>query len=129
MSVFLVAPRLVVQLVKNYSRRKVEENYHTGIDESEEKELVQALAYGNVASFNTLYPSKAQDTGEWIDQCLAVWESQTLERMELVKLLAILDCYEYQSCETERWLGSLAWQAVERLRRYFIRCLPGYEMV
>lgn len=44
-----------------------------------------------------------------------------------VQALKLLSCYEYQSCETDDYLDSMAHAIIEALRRQAIYALPGYE--
>lgn len=44
-----------------------------------------------------------------------------------VQVLKACDCYEYQACELEEWLGSPAWRFIDGLRGRYIGKLKGYD--
>lgn len=44
-----------------------------------------------------------------------------------VAILKMASCIEYQSCETEDWLDTVAYNILQRARAKAIRRLPGYE--
>jgi hypothetical protein len=41
--------------------------------------------------------------------------------------LKMLDCLEYQSCESDDWETTQAYRLQQAMRRAAIRALPGYE--
>ena len=55
------------------------------------------------------------------DQCIAAL------RLKPVQVLKMLDCLEYQSCETENWEKTVAHTLLQDIRRAAIRQLPGYD--
>ena len=83
---------------------------------------VGAMLWGeNMRSVDARY-SEANDR--------EVYEYRHDDRRNLdpVVVLKLIDCYEYQSCETgEEWDASEAHAYCEALRRAMIRRLPGYE--
>ena len=56
-----------------------------------------------------------------IDQTLAKF------RLPPVAILKMCDCLEYQSCETEDYRQTVAFELLDRIRRAAIHCLAGYE--
>ena len=48
-------------------------------------------------------------------------------RLSPVALLKMADCLEYQSCETEDYRETVAFELLEHIRRAAIRRLPGYD--
>ena len=44
-----------------------------------------------------------------------------------VEILKLCNCYSYQTCETEDWRQTEAWEIMNTLRGFAIRALPGYE--
>ncbi|NUR03765.1 MAG: hypothetical protein HOY79_46825 [Streptomyces sp.] len=46
---------------------------------------------------------------------------------EPVVALKLIDCYEYQSCEHDRWKESQAKRLCDQLRKLAVSKLPGYE--
>lgn len=43
------------------------------------------------------------------------------------RILKLLDCYEYQSCEHPEWAESKAHDLIQRMRKEASRRLPGYD--
>lgn len=59
------------------------------------------------------------------------FEKQALGRefeFDPIQVYKSASCYEYQSCDTEEWEKTIAFQYVELLRRIAIRKLPEYEL-
>lgn len=48
-------------------------------------------------------------------------------RLPAVALLKMLDCLEYQSCESDDWENTVAYRLLNAIRRAAIRAIPGYE--
>jgi hypothetical protein len=48
-------------------------------------------------------------------------------RLPAVSILKMCDCLEYQSCETEDYRATLAWELLNHIRKEAWRQLPGYE--
>lgn len=48
-------------------------------------------------------------------------------RLSPVAILKLCDCLEYQSCETDDYRETAAFELLERIRRAAIRALPGYD--
>ena len=46
---------------------------------------------------------------------------------EPVRVLKLIDCYEYQSCEHPEWASSEAHSFCNSLRGAMIHMLPGYD--
>lgn len=46
---------------------------------------------------------------------------------ELVQVLKLIDCVEYQSCETPDWVTTPAFQLLNHLRSKATGLLPGYD--
>ena len=53
---------------------------------------------------------------------------QVPDDMLPIVALKSIDCYEYQSCETEDWEQSEAYRFCTALRRHLIHELPGYAI-
>jgi hypothetical protein len=48
-------------------------------------------------------------------------------RVSPVAILKMCDCLEYQSCETDDYRQTLAFDLLDRIRGAAIHCLPGYD--
>ena len=48
-------------------------------------------------------------------------------RLPAVAILKMCDCLEYQSCETEDYRLTVAWDLLNKIRRAAWQRLPGYE--
>lgn len=48
-------------------------------------------------------------------------------RLPAVSILKMCDCLEYQSCETEDYRTTLAWELLSHIRKAAWHQLPGYE--
>lgn len=87
----------------------------------------------NVRSVATRYPNDTRDnlpgpcadaghvtiTGR--DECSAKL------RLAPVAILKMCDCLEYQSCETDDYRQTVAFELLDRIRGAAISALPGYE--
>ena len=63
-------------------------------------------------------------------EVLASYEYRVTSLLPMLKpvyLLKLCDCYDYQACETEDYDESAAARFVNRLRKYAIMNLPGYD--
>jgi hypothetical protein len=85
----------------------------------------------NIRSVQARYP---QDSFETLpgpiekEPALTVsWEEAQRLRPDPVTVLKFCDCLEYQSCETEDWQQTAAFELLERIRKAAIRSLPGYD--
>ncbi len=48
-------------------------------------------------------------------------------KLSAVSILKMCDCLEYQSCETDDYGETLAFQLLDQIRREAIRALPRYD--
>ena len=55
------------------------------------------------------------------------WFQPITKRLDPVKVLGALACYEYQSCETGDWPQTEAYAFCQALRKHMIRFLPGSD--
>lgn len=86
----------------------------------------------NVRSVRARYPDDKWDelAGPCIKPLHMVVSSEESHRTRLlpaVALLKLCDCLEYQSCETEDWKLSAAFELLGLIRGAAISALPGYE--
>lgn len=80
----------------------------------------------NVRSVHARYPQDAENTPETI----TIPSYATLQasyKLPAVSILKMADCLEYQSCETEDYRTTLAWELLSHIRKAAWRTLPGYE--
>jgi len=54
-------------------------------------------------------------------------EMQASYKLPAVSILKMCDCLEYQSCETEDYRSTLAWELLSHIRKAAWRTLPGYD--
>ena len=52
---------------------------------------------------------------------------KAIYRLPPVSILKMCDCLEYQSCETEDYRQTIAFDLLDNIRRAAIHCLAGYE--
>mgnify|MGYP001575503402 CR=1 FL=1 len=112
---------LSLDQVKEFSR-------HVSLDGAEA--LGQMLAAQNAASVRHRYED-ADGRGmipSWAD---AFYEYTPIPPLDppptVVELLKVIDCYEYQACETPGWPDTEAFQFCETLRARLTSLLPGYD--
>lgn len=85
----------------------------TGMPPDFAQDLADALKLANLRSVNHLYREDAPFTG-----CtLAQHQARTRTPAEL---MAMLDCWEYQSCERPGWQGSQIQQLGQAMRAQFV---------
>jgi hypothetical protein len=62
------------------------------------------------------------------EDCPRVWTwKRSLDVVDAVQFLKLLDCMEYQSCETDDYYMTPAYHVLNALRRYGIQRLTGYD--
>ena len=83
-------------------------------------DLGQMLRNANLRSIKDRYPESEEDYWPYHYKR----PPRQLTALEGLKALA---CYEYQTCESDSWDGSLAWMFCEALRRHLIHFIPGYD--
>jgi len=87
----------------------------------------------NIRSVGERYPDDTRDTlpGPIVKPLHIVVsgedESNASLRLPPVSILKMLDCLDYQSCETNDWTETLAYRLVHHIRSAAISDLPGYE--
>ena len=81
-------------------------------------EIGQKLVDENYRSINYRYSEKSKPH-EYKPKHLA-----PLSSIEIIKLC---NCYSYQTCETDDWRQTEAWEIMHTLRSMATRALPGYE--
>lgn len=50
-----------------------------------------------------------------------------IKKLKMVDVLSLIDSYCYQSCESDGWLDSRAFDYANGAKSYVIRSLPGYD--
>jgi len=86
-------------------------------------ELFRMLLDANLASLDEKY-------GEGTDIAIATeyrFDPMAGRGLSVVALLKALNCYEYQSCESDDWEESQAHKYSHEMKEMLIRELPGYE--
>lgn len=93
--------------------------------------LGQMLATENLRSIHARYPDTIDNDENVPGPCEPYWQSYAFKshsrRPSAVEALKLLDCYEYQSCESAEWHTSEAKQFCDTLRDHLISRLPGYD--
>ena len=87
----------------------------------------------NIRSVRARYPSDTWD--ELPGPCVkplhllvtSADRSNRALRLKPIAILKMLDCLNYQSCETDDWRDTVAFRLLECIRSAAIRTLPGYE--
>lgn len=82
------------------------------------------LVAENRRSVNHRYAESEIETIFQYDHRTATADARKLGPVALLKLV---NCYEYQSCETPEWPQSEAFRFCETLRATLVHSLPGYE--
>lgn len=81
----------------------------------------QVLLAENVRSVNHRYRESEHHS-------IKVSDSDCMKlQQKAVQILKMLDCLEYQSCETSNYYETVAHKLLSALRRAAIRALPGYN--
>jgi hypothetical protein len=65
-----------------------------------------------------------------IEEAAAIYAGHFIthpQRITPTQILKLLECLEYQSCETRDWPQTLAYQQLGWIRAAAIRSLPGYD--
>jgi hypothetical protein len=82
----------------------------------------------NVRSVRHRYPKDADMTD---DSPIVVTTGDFVDvrflNVKAVQILKLCDCLAYQSCETDDWEQSAAYELIAAIRFAAIRALPGYE--
>jgi hypothetical protein len=123
----------------NGSRNRVNPEYlrrvkaYPNADHAEEVASFYAdlLYQENIRSVQHRYPQDAVDQlpGPIVKEpALTVSLSDVCNaKTDPVTVLKLCDCLEYQSCETDDWEETGAFELLERIRKAAIRSLPGYD--
>lgn len=90
------------------------------------------LARANLVSLEAKYGDAEEwtDSGEtdFLASCSAAARKRIpLDASDMVQVLSAVDCFEYQSCESPDYEGSVAAELAQFLRKWAIRKLPGYS--
>lgn len=82
------------------------------------------LCAENVRSVNHRY---TEHTPEDLSAITVTARDMCNSHLTAVSILKMLDCLEYQSCETEDYESTLAYKLLSQIRASAIRSIPGYE--
>jgi len=123
----------------NGGRHKVDPQYLRKVKEYPTDSVIDIASFfadilyqENIRSVSARYPS---DTFETLpgpiekEPALTVNynEFEALAHTDPVTILKLADCLEYQSCETDDWEKTAAYELLERIRKAAIHRLPGYD--
>lgn len=120
MSAFQVSARHIAILVD----AGISGTFHI-LDVSEQLIYCKILAKMNADSVNARYPD-SESFSPPVDRFPLPLKSG-FDKLSPVEILKAIQCYEYQSCETEEWEGSLAYKYCKRLTAKVIADLNGYD--
>jgi hypothetical protein len=130
----------VFAVARQHGSRNVDPRYLKGCERLEQYGDTQlASAYAdilyaeNMRSVLTRYPNDTEDTAPGpIDKPDSITVTgrhicSPKYRLPPVSILKMCDCLEYQSCETDDYRQTLAFDLLDRIRGAAIHCLPGYD--
>lgn len=101
------------------------------------QQVAIGLARENIRSVATRYPGDldGQRPGPGlkdaeIEEAAAIYAGYFLahpQSITPVQILRLIDCLDYQSCETDNWPQTLAFRQLNWIRGAATRSLPGYD--
>lgn len=117
--------------------REWEQNRGPGSTIKNAQVVASGLALENIRSVAHRYPNDKD--GERPGPCLldadiveaaAIYAGYFVKHPQFitpVQILRLIDCLDYQSCETDDWPQTLAYRQIDWLRSSAIRKLQGYD--
>ena len=129
---FRVDPRYVKGLDK-VAEQYIENAITRGVNNLSSDELATIYAnilYSeNIRSVSARYPNdKFDDLPGLIDKPMHIMPTiRYSQYVSATMILKMLDCLQYQSCETSDYEKTLAYRLLCSIRRAAIRSLPGYD--
>ena len=115
MSAFIVNHDHISALVTGFAR-----HHYDRLSRDEATELGQLLLIENSRSVAYRYNEPVDE--DWRD-----YRFEQIDVKQIVHLLKMLDCLEYQSNERPDYEESIAYKKLMQMRKTLIRALPGYE--
>ena len=122
MSAYIVADAHIDALISYAIKTNVSfyfENGRTDITRNSANDIGQILLDENYRSVNHRYRGEEGDAPRYKIKPHAV--------LEPVVILKLINCLDYQSCETDDWKASKAYAVLDAIKDQAIRNLPGYE--
>ena len=99
--------------------------------------IAKGLARENIRSVAARYPEDVSGSrpgpclnDDEIEEAAAIYAAHFVvnpQKPSPVQVLKLCQGWDYQSCETNDWKDTIAWQQVDWIRGAAIRSLPGYE--
>ena len=99
--------------------------------------IAKGLARENIRSVAYRYPDSTDGDRPGpclkdadIEEAAAIYAAYFIanpQNLRPIDVLKLCQGWDYQSCETDDWKDTLAWQQVDWIRSAAIRSLPGYE--
>ena len=129
MSAYIVDPRTIDYLVQWGARHRsvVRDGERVRLDDIPQNELGQILMTENVRSVRTRYPQDSADTLPGPVNQKRVWryhfQPVPHQMLKPAWVIKACDCLDYQSCETDDWRETLAYQIVQAIRESAISAL------
>lgn len=93
------------------------------------KENIRSVAYRYPRDTDGNRPGPCLKDAE-IEEAAAIYAAYFLanpHHLPAVQILKLVNCLDYQSCETEDWKQTVAFKQLEWITHDAIRNLPGYE--
>jgi hypothetical protein len=99
--------------------------------------VAKGLARENIRSVACRYPEDESGSrpgpclkDEEIEEAAAIYATHFVtnpQGVAPIQIIKLCQSYDYQSCETDDWKDTLAWQQINWILGAAIRCLNGYE--
>lgn len=117
--------------------REWDQNRGAGSTNKNAKAVASGLALENIRSVATRYPEDQDGSRPGpglkdadIVKAAGIYADYFVRHPQFitpVQILRLIDCLDYQSCETDDWPQTLAYRQLDWLRSSAIRKLQGYD--
>ena len=131
MSAFLCGPKTIATIVEweqNSDRPGflAKPAYYGGTNEDKPGIFFQELLLRqNLRSLHARYPDKVEQPSP--DQLKVYQHTHGVVGLGIVDILKCVQCWQYQSCETDDYQATQAWKYSHYVLSALISRLPGYE--
>ncbi len=127
MSAFIVTDMTIKAIVVNYINMGLQGEYPDPLQTA--NYLSDVLTDQNYASVCARYPGRAEEYFGGYERVVITEDDLKFRRvpkMGAVELLKLVQCLDYQSCETKNYENSRAYKLMNKIKDRFITMLPGY---
>ena len=100
--------------------------------------IAKGLARENIRSVAHRYPNDKDGDRPGpglkdadIEEAAAIYAAHFVvnpQRLKPVQVFKLIECVDYQCCETDDWKDTLAWRQLDWIRGEATRHLPGYKI-